>query len=220
MTTVPPLNAEYLADLVRQLGDVPLTRIRLVPPVGTATEQDLLSLSQHPEKKLCELADGTLVEKIMGAKESLLAMYLGHLIHEYLSNNDLGHVLGPDGAIRLMQGLVRMPDVSFISYERLPEGNFPEDPLLDVAPNLAVEILSPSNTANEMQRKIGEYFQHGVTLVWLIDPESQSAEAYRSPTDVRTIQKTDNLDGEDVLPNFTLPLADLFARLRQRPKKG
>src|SRR5262249_54902087 len=111
-----------LWGLVKQLGDIPLERIQLKPAPGTATETDLIAALELPRKRLCELVDGVLVEKPMGTKESLLAMLLGHHLWTFVEQRDLGLVVGPDGPLRLGIGLVRIPDVSFISWRRLPKG--------------------------------------------------------------------------------------------------
>jgi Uma2 family endonuclease len=91
----------------------------------------------------------------------------------------------------------------------------PEAPIPDLVPNPAVEVLSESNTAPEMERKVGEYFANGVELVWLIDPADRTVRVYRSPSDVTELGPTDTLDGGAVLPGFSLSLAELFAELDQ-----
>src|SRR5947209_2504949 len=98
-----------LEELLGQLGNIPSRRVRLKPAPGTATEKDLVNLGQR-EDRLYELVDGVLVEKAMGFKESLLAIWLGHLLQDFLDLDDLGFVTGPDGAVRLMPRLVRIPD--------------------------------------------------------------------------------------------------------------
>jgi Uma2 family endonuclease len=80
-------------------------------------------------------------------------------------------------------------------------------------PDLAVEILSPSNTADEIQRKRGEYFNRGTQLVWIIDPRARTAEVFTAPAASTLLHEADTLDGGVVLPGFTLPLRDLFAEL-------
>ena len=117
-TETHPFPAQWrLADLLAHLGGVPTERIRLNPLPGLATEEDLLRIHRE-EDRLCELVDGVLVEKVMGYHESKLALWIGHLLQLYLDGNDLGELAGPDGALRLMPGLVRIPDLSFVSHER------------------------------------------------------------------------------------------------------
>src|SRR5215472_8966577 len=122
MATATPKQPKFdnLAELMEQLGGVPLERIRMRPPPGTATEKDVLAAEREPRKRLCELIDGVLVEKAMGIRESSLAAFLAHLLHVFLDEDPRGIVLGADGMIRTFPGQVRIPDVSFIAWERLP----------------------------------------------------------------------------------------------------
>jgi Uma2 family endonuclease len=206
------------ADLVRKLGDIPLQRIRLQPPIGTATEKDVLVVRESPERRLCELVDGVLVEKVMGTKEALLSAVIVQILWNFVEARDLGLVLGADGMVRLKIGLVRIPDVCFISWDRLPAGELPDEAIAGVVPDLAVEVLSKGNTEAEMKRKLREYFQAGVRLVWLIEPKTQTARVYASPTKMQQIVRDEALDGGQVLPGFVLPLKQLFARSRRRRK--
>lgn len=207
-----PGTSRTLADLLHELGDISPARIRLPPHRGTATEQDLLEIHAH-EKRLCELVDGLLVEKPMGYRESLLAVALATLLREFVRPRKLGRVTGEAGMLRLFPGLVRIPDVAFISAGRFPEGRVPADPVPDLAPDLAVEILSSSNTAAEMERKRREYFEAGVRLVWIIDPDARTVAVHPASKEARRLSERDALDGGDVLPGFSLPLTELFAEL-------
>lgn len=208
---------DNLAELMEQLGGIPLERILMQPPPGTATEKNVLEAERQPRKRLCELIDGVLVEKAMGLQESMLATFLAHLIHEFLGEEPTGIVLGADGMIRTFPGQVRIPDVSFISWERLPGDEVPKQGISRIVPNLAVEVLSPGNTKAEIDRKLRDYFLAGVELAWVIDPKTQTAKSYTTTEDVQRIGKTGSLDGGSVLPEFRLPLKQLFASLR-RPR--
>jgi Uma2 family endonuclease len=206
---------ETLADLLQCLGDVPLKRIRCQPPPGTATEADVL-LRPNGEKRLLELVDGVLVEKTMGYFESRLAAILIYLLEQFLEQHDLGVVLGADGTLRLMPGLVRIPDVSFIAWERLPNRERPDRPIPDLAPDLAVEVLSEGNTEAEMERKLRDYFGTGVRLVWYVDPEPRRVRVYVSLTEMTTLTESDTLEGGDVLPGFEVSIRDWFERAWRR----
>src|SRR5438132_6837333 len=116
--TAPP-TIRTVADLLEQLGDIPPDRVLLRPAPGTATEQDVID-AENRENRLCELVEGTLVEKAMGFRESLLAALLVHYLCEFLDQHDLGLCATADGTIRLAAGLVRIPDVCFVSWDRLP----------------------------------------------------------------------------------------------------
>lgn len=200
-----------LADLHEQLGGIPLARIRLRPPPGEATEKDVIE-AERRTGRICELIDGVLVEKTVGFYEGRVASVVGHLIESYLEQQPLGITVGADGPVRLLPRQVRIPDVSFISWDRLPGGKVPEEPIPALAPDLAVEVLSPGNTAAEMQRKLRDYFAAGVRLVWYIDPATRSARAYTGVYQGVEVPPEGALSGGEVLPGFELPLAELFAR--------
>jgi Uma2 family endonuclease len=210
---------ENAAQLVQKLGNIPLERICFTPPPGTATERDLLAAMRRTDR-IYELVDGTLVEKTMGLSESVIA---GHILTEisvFGRQHDLGIPAGADGTMRLLKGLVRIPDVSFFCWDKLPGRILPFEPIPDLFPDLAVEVLSENNTPEEMDRKLREYFLAGVRLVWMIDPRKRTAEVYTAPDGpVAVLNETQSLDGGDVLPGFTLPLAELFAHLPPVPKK-
>jgi Uma2 family endonuclease len=125
-------------------------------------------------------------------------------------------VTGEAGTLELMPDLVRIPDVAYISWNNLPGGERPKEPVPRVVPNIAIEILSEGNTPKEMAEKRRQYFEAGVDLVWEIDPRQRSATAYRSLTDFETLTEHDRLRGEAILPGFELPLADVFAELDRR----
>src|SRR5262249_4645969 len=146
---------ETLADLVRRVGSVPLERIPARPAPGTATEADVLARAGGV-KRLYELVDGVLVGKAMGYYESLLAGFLIQIPNPFLTQDDLGIVLGADGPLRLAPGVVRIPDVSFISWSHFPDRELPAEPIPDLAPDLAVEVLSEGNTPQEMALKLRE----------------------------------------------------------------
>jgi Uma2 family endonuclease len=217
MATSPETFAE-LATFLADFGDIPPERILLRPLPGTATEADLIALLDGPRKRLCELVDGVLVEKPVGAAESLLGATVLRLLGNFVEERDLGLTFGADAPFRLLPGLVRMPDVSFVSWARLPDERLPDEALAPVAPDLAVEVLSPSNTKKEMQRKLRDFFLAGVREAWLIYPKTQTAEVYTAPDKKRRIARTGTLDGGAIIPGFRLPLADLFARMNRRKR--
>lgn len=201
-----------LADLQKRLGGVPLDRIRFRPSPGTATVQDVLNILDH-EGMICELIAGVLVEKPMGINESSLATFLAGLLNVFVIPRNLGFVIGADGTMEVAPDLVRIPDVAFISWDRLPGRRRPAKPIPRLAPNLAVEVVSGSNTPGEMKVKRQDYFAAEVELVWEIDPERRTVAVNTSPTVSTTLGPGDTLDGGTVLPGFTLAVGDLFAEL-------
>ena len=214
MTSVstPIAAIETLADLLEHLGGIAPERVRFRPAPGTATEEDVLAIHDR-EGRLYELVHGVLVEKAVGLRESLLAIALASLLRGFVRPRNLGLVTGADGMMRLLPGLVRIPDVAFISWERLPNRRVPIEPLPDLAPDLAVEVLSVGNIPGEMARKRQEYFSAGVHVVWQVDPRTRTVEVFTAPDQSAVLHETHMLEGGTVLPGFTLPLQELFAEL-------
>ena len=204
---------ETVADLLHQLGDIPPERVLTKPPLGTATEQDALDLDDHQDR-LCELVDGVLVEKAMSSsREASLAVFITTYLVIFAQPRKLGRVLGADGMLRLRLGLVRIPDVSFIARSSFPDGKLPKEAIWRIAPDLAVEVLSKSNTRTEMARKRQEYFTAGTRLVWEFDAKAQTVDVYTAPDKLTTLNKDQSLDGGAVLPGLTISLTELFAQL-------
>jgi hypothetical protein len=117
--SIAELPENTVAALLRELGDIPAHRVLLVPTPGTATEADVLTALAQPRKQVCELIDGTLVEKPMGSEEAVLGSYLASLLWVFVEQHDLGMVMSGDGPVRLKPGHVRFPDVSFIPWDSL-----------------------------------------------------------------------------------------------------
>ena len=207
-----PPTAWTMADVQARLAGYPADRIRTYPAPGTATEQDLLEAEARSDR-ICELIDGTLVEKIMATNESMLALALAHFLQCYLDTNNLGALAGADGLLKILPGQIRAPDVSFIRWERLPGRGAFKPPIYALAPDLAIEILSKGNTEHEMDRKLRDYFEAGVLLVWYIEPKTRTARAYTSEQESTEIGPDGSLQGGEVLPGFELSLAKLFARI-------
>ena len=201
-----------IGDLLDRVGGVPAERVRYYPLPGTATEQDALDIEAR-ENVHCELVDGVLVEKTVGYEESYLALLIGTLLNNFVLPRTLGIVTGQAGMIRLFPGLVRAPDVAFVSTARLPGGKLPTDPIPNLVPDLAVEVLSRGNTAREMERKRREYFDAGVRLIWIVDPAAQTVAVYLPGAEPTLLKPGQTLDGEPVLPGFSLDLTTLFANL-------
>jgi len=214
-----PNSPETLADLLRRLGSIPLERICCQPPPGTAKEEDVL-LRPNGEKRLFELVDGVLVEKALGFYEARLAIVLVCFLGAFLEGPDLGIIVGADAPMQLRPGLVRLPDVSFVSWGRFPNRRLPAERVPAVVPDLAVEVVSEGNTEPEMELKLDEYFAAGVRLVWYLYPEARTARVYTSRTDVRELTEDDILDGGDVLPGFQLPVREWFERAERGRGRG
>lgn len=165
-----------------------------------------------PDGKRAELVRGEIVEMAAaGGEHGVLALWLGARMVVSVDAHDLGKVLGTDTGFVLSTNpdVVREPDIAFLSKARLattpvtPE--FPRG-----APDLAVEIISPGDTASEVQEKVAEYFAAGVRLVWAVYPRNKTVNVHYPNGITRRLDIDDALDGEDVIPGFQLPLRDLF----------
>jgi Uma2 family endonuclease len=207
-----PFPHDSLAELLRELGDVPAHRVRRYPYPGTATVDDVERI-QTEEGRLFELVDGVLVEKAMGFRESVLGMAIGSYLRAFMMSAKLGFVAGEAGLVQLIPKLVRGPDVSVILASRLPGGKLPGAAVPLLVPDIVVEVLSVSNTRREMDRKLGEYLTAGVRLVWYVYPEERIIDVYAGSPDSCRLTAADVLDGGEVLPGFMLNLAELFAEL-------
>jgi Uma2 family endonuclease len=203
---------ETIADLLRDLGGISARRVRADPLPGTATEKDLIAANDH-SNRLFELVNGVLVEKAVGYAESFLMCEMVTFLRLFLREHPLGILTGADGPLRLEEGLVRLPDISFVSWEQLPGRTIPLDPIAGLFPDLAVEILSKGNTKKEMARKRREYFFAGTRLVWQVDKDKRTVEVFTTPDQSVVLTEEQTLDGGDVLPGFSLPVRQIFAAL-------
>lgn len=156
-----------------------------------------------------ELVDSEIIASPTGVYHSVVSARISYLLQAYLENHPIGTVMSADVGIRLPDGNVRSPDVSFVRTEKLPDG-VPPHSYGDFVPDLVVEVLSPSDNSREVADKIGEYLQCGVPLVWLVDPDRKSLTVFRSLTDVQKLEATDTITADPVLPGFDCPLSRFF----------
>jgi Uma2 family endonuclease len=180
-----------------------------------AVDKQLLTLDEYhriidlPENRdrIFELIDGELIEKMPSFTPSRIALRIGSRFTLYLDKHDLGYVSGADGGYVMPDGNVLIPDVAFISKVRMPE--IPDREAL-VSPDLAVEVMSPTDRKRALRRKAERYLELGTRMVWLIFPDEQIVEVYVIDEDVITVGIDGILDGGDVLPGFLLPVRDIF----------
>lgn len=172
-----------------------------------ATEADLLSQPKDGNKY--ELVDGEIRVSPGGTRHSRIEIKLASRMEAFTTARQLGHVLGSSVGFRLPGGNVRSPDVSFVSAGRFPDEKLPDD-FATLAPDLAVEVVSPGDRARQVLDKVGEYIDAGVRLVWVIDPRKGKAVVYRSLSEAREIGLDGLLDGEDVLPGFSCSLREIL----------
>lgn len=206
-----PLTAADLPAIIDRLGGIDPARIRLQPPPGTATEKDLVLVVERKLGALCELIDGTLVEKAMSVEESLVGSWLVTMLNNFVRPRRLGVVLGADAMLRVAPRQVRLPDVSVISPVKWRAWCRTRPAIGDFGPDFAVEVLSRKNTRKEMTRKRRDYFAAGTRLVWEINPRRRTVMVYTSLKNPTRLIEADTLSGAPVLPGFTLAVAELFS---------
>ena len=174
------------------------------------TADELLRLSTTGRR--LELVKGELFEMPpAGGRHGSVAMSVGALLYAHVRANHLGEVFAAETGFILRRDpdTVRAPDASFVAKDRLPAADLPVG-YLDLAPDLAVEVVSPGDTNREVEEKVLDWLRSGVKLVWVIYPANRSATVYRSMDDVQELSEDDSLDGEQVVPGFTCSVGDLF----------
>ncbi len=156
-----------------------------------------------------EYVNGKLEKKKMPtAKHSGVATRMTIKMGIFLEKNKIGRVYGDNTLFQIGENK-RIPDVSFVSNEKIPPTGEPLE-IWNFAPDLAIEVISPSETHNKVERKIREYFDAGVLQVWKIVPEFKTLTIYFSPTETKILTENDELTCEEILPNFRLALNEIF----------
>jgi Uma2 family endonuclease len=165
-----------------------------------------------PDHKNFELVDGELEEINVSNLSALVASDLIVVLASHCKPKRLGRVFPSDAYYQCFPeqpGHARKPDVSFIREERLPAG-WLEDGYFTIPPDLAVEVISPGDSAYKVDEKIGEYLDAGVKLVWRINPELRVVLVHRADGTVAKLKESDTLSGENVIEGFSCPVAAIF----------
>ena len=173
------------------------------------TPEELLDL---PDAVRYELVNGHLVERSIGTESSWVGGELHGLIRDFVRARRLGWVLPADASYQCFPDSpdkVRKPDVSFIRFGRLPDERLPVGHCL-IAPDLAVEVVSPNDLVYEVEDKVEEYLNAGVRLVWVIHPNVRTVWTYRLDRSFAGLRESDLLSGEGVIPGFECIVRDLF----------
>ncbi len=169
---------------------------------------------------LYEVVDGKIVEiPGMGADEVCLASFLLEILGSFTRGHRLGIVVS-EALFTLdpVRKLRRRPDLAFVSAEKWPIGpRGPRRAAFPFAADLAIEVISEGNSAEDVLAKVREYLVAGARLVWAIFPVAEQVYVYSSPTSVRVLTRADSLDGGDVVLGFALPLADFFGETAPEP---
>ncbi len=170
---------------------------------------DLLRL---PDGDRYELVDGVPLEKHLGAESDEIGLSLGSLLIAFVRERKLGHIFGPKTGYACFPGdakLLRLPDISFVASSRLegdraPKGHIP------IAPDLAVEVVSPRDPYVLLETKVKEYRSAGVKLIWIITPETRTVMIRRLDGSCAEVGPTGQLSGENILVGFTCAVSELF----------
>ena len=146
-----------------------------------------------------------------GSEHGAVIMNLAVPLGQYIKANNLGIIFGAETGFKIAENpdTVLAPDVAFISREHIPASGIPKK-YWPGAPDLAVEVLSPGDTAREVEKKVGQWLSAGARLVWTVDPARKNVTAHRASSPASTFSEMDELNGEDVVPGFRCPVSEIF----------
>jgi len=172
------------------------------------TAEQFAAMSFPDER--AELCEGEIIRMSpTGARHGAVSARVARILGQFVDENRLGVVFTSEAGFRLAPDTVRAPDVSFVAAARLqpegiPEGFFPG------APDLAIEVVSPDDSAGDLAKKIQEYLAAGATLVWVLYPNIRQLHSYTASSAVRVLGASETLTGEEMLPGFSVRVADYF----------
>jgi Uma2 family endonuclease len=159
-----------------------------------------------------ELVKGELITMSpSGSEHGVVVVNMTVLLAQHVKAKNLGIVFGAETGFKIAENpdTVLAPDVAFISRERIPESGIPKK-YWPGAPDLAVEVLSPGDTAREVEKKVGQWLGAGARLVWTVNPTRKSVTVHRASKDAYTFSEMDELDGEDIVPGFRYRVSEIF----------
>lgn len=181
------------------------TAVTITPLDRTLTEEDFLNLPRDGRK--WELVGGKAKEVPTKFRHDEIGVRIIELLLPYVRRR--GSMSSGQAGFRMSDGNIRCPDVSFTLKERLPGGRAPDD-FGAAAPDLCVEIISPSEEPDEMRQKLEEYFASGAQIVWHVFPETKQVTVYTPPAESKTLEAEQELTGGEVVPGFACRVAELF----------
>ena len=177
------------------------------------TPEELLNM---PDAVDYELVGGKLVERHMGSESSAVALVIGSILLDFVRRRRAGYVFTADCGYECFPDdpkKVRKPDVSFVRHGRLPNDRPPRG-YIKLSPDLAIEVLSPGDTAYEVDEKLREYQAAGVPLIWVVNPTTRTVRIHRLQDDplglISMLKESDTITGERVLEGFACPVAEFF----------
>lgn len=177
-----------------------------------AAEHTPEELLEREDGHRYELIDGRLIERHMGAESSEVAATVIHRVREHARARKLGKVFATDCGYQIFPDeprRVRYPDMSFVAHGRFPDDRTPAGHVT-IPPDLAAEVVSPNDTAEEVEAKRIQFLKAGTRLLWVIYPQSRTVHVYRLDGSCAVLAEGDTLSGEDVLPEFSCRVAELF----------
>lgn len=173
--------------------------------LSVAEFDEWVSQPQNIEENF-EYIRGEVIKVVSNSRSSKIGILIGSYITLHVVKNNLGHTTGADGGYQV-QGERYIPDVGFISYERLPE--MEDSAYISIPPDLAIEVVSPTDSQRLLTVKIANYLSAG-TVVWVVYPDESAIDVYVPNEAVTRLEKADTLTGGDVLPDFELSLVEIF----------
>ncbi len=177
-------------------------------PKSSYTPEDLLAMQNAGGY---DLVGGQLYERISGFDTSMIALIVNGRLMAHVVANKLGWVAQSDGGLQIFNDApmkVRFADGAFVSRARSPHR--PGDGHLRVAPDLVIEVVSPNDVASEIDVKAAEYLNAGVRLIWVVYPETRAVNIFRPGGQDSRLTEGETLSGEDIVPGFELPVAEIF----------
>jgi Uma2 family endonuclease len=183
------------------------------PTVATTnlmTAEDLWLMEE--DECRYELVEGELIRRApAGWEHGEIGVEITRRVGNYLAENRLGKASGADTGFILARNpdVVRAPDLAYVRADRLPPKE-QRRAFLELAPDLVVEIVSPSDSSSDVNDKVMQYLDLGVKLVWLVHPSTRSVNVYTHDRTARILSEDDELNGGEVLPGFRLRIADIF----------
>ena len=183
--------------------------IRPFTPENLAHETAKMTLAEFLESDLegYEYVEGELVPMLpTSAEHGDISMNLISSLNTYVRDNQLGRVYAPDTGFQVGERVL-MPDIAFVSTDRLPADRSKTFP---VPPDLAIEVVSPTDSSSQVEDKAFAYLEAGTQLVWVVKPRSKTVTVYRSEMDITLLTRNDTVTGEEVVEGFSCQVATLF----------
>lgn len=175
------------------------------------TAEEFMLMPDPPDGSQQELVRGKIVTMPPPkGRHGFCCHRIGRIVGNFVDANHLGMMTCNDAGVILERDpdTVRGPDLAYWSFERLPE--VPKEGYVAVPPDLVIEVTSPSDIHSKVQSKVRQYLTSGVRMVWVVDPEDRTVTVYRSRDQVRMLEESETLAGEDVLPGFSVQVSELF----------